>query len=70
MKIPGNAFNTASGYTGISCKPGAREAASYGNHFLLWRVQAVQALPGVSEIMALDKDLFFLQPVQCIAHGP
>lgn len=34
--------------------------ASYGNHLPLWLVQAVQALPGVDEIMALDKELFFL----------
>ena len=38
----------------------AYEAASYGNHLPLWLVQAIQALPGVDEIMALDKELFFL----------
>lgn len=63
-------FSTAPGGTGMSCLQDACEAASYGNHLLAWRVQAVQALPGVTEIIALDKDLFCLQPVQCIAHGP
>jgi hypothetical protein len=41
----------------------ACEAASYSNHLPLWLVQAIQALPGVNEIMALDKELFILEPV-------
>jgi hypothetical protein len=45
---------------GFPCRWNACEAASYNNHLPLWLVQAVQALPGVDEIMALDKELFFL----------
>jgi hypothetical protein len=44
----------------------ACEAVSYSNHLPLWLVQAIQALPGVNEIMALDKELFILEPVQCV----
>jgi len=46
------------------------EAASYSNHLPLWRIQAVEALPGVDEIKTLDKEFFFLEPVQCVPHGP
>ncbi len=49
---------------------GACRAASYGHHLPGWQVQAVQALAGVGEIIALDQDLFCLQPVQGVAHGP
>ena len=49
---------------------GCGGTASYGNHLLRWLVQAVQALPGVNEIVALDKKFFFPEPVQCVPHGP
>jgi hypothetical protein len=45
-------------------------AASYSNYLPLWQVQAVEALAGVNEIMTLDEEIFFLEPVQCIPHGP
>jgi len=38
----------------------ARGAALYSNHLSRWLVQAVQALPGINEIMALDKELLIL----------
>jgi hypothetical protein len=44
--------------------------ASYCNHFLKGRVQAIQALAGIREIMTFDKELFILEPVQCVPHGP
>ena len=33
-------------------------------------VQAIEALAGVNEIMALDKKLLFLEPVYCIPDSP
>ena len=44
--------------------------ASYGNHLLLMQGESVQALPGIGEIIALDKDMLFLKPVQRIPHRP
>ena len=55
---------------GFSCLSDACGAASYSNHLPLWLVQAVETLAGVNEIMTLDEDLFFLEPVQCVPHGP
>ena len=63
-------FNTASGCSGISCISGAWVVASYGNHLLLVQGQPVEALPGIGEIMALDKDLLSPEPVQRIPHRP
>jgi len=34
--------------------------SSYGNHLFWLLVQAIEALPGVREIVALDKNLLFL----------
>jgi len=61
---------TASGFQDISFRWDAFGAISYCIHHPLWLVQAVQALPGVNKIMALDEDLFILQPVQCVPDGP
>ena len=46
------------------------EDASYSDHLFLWlRVQAVQALPGIDEIIMFDQELFILEPVQCISDS-
>ena len=58
------------GVRGYSCQWNACEDASSSNHLRTWLVKAVEALAGVDEIMALDKELFFLEPVQCVPHGP
>jgi hypothetical protein len=38
----------------------ANGGASYGNHLFRQPVQAIEALPRIREIVALDKDLLFL----------
>jgi hypothetical protein len=61
---------TASGCRDFLCLREAWTIASYSNHLPPGQVQAIQALAGIGKIMTLDKELFFLQPVQCIPHGP
>ena len=41
-------------------------AASYSNHLGSRLVQPVETLAGVNEVMALDEELLFLEPVQCV----
>jgi len=59
-------INTAAWGGDSSSLPGAGKAASCGHTFPDGYVQAIEALACVNEIMALDKELFFLEPVYCV----
>ena len=71
-RLPGTKTRDNLPLTGfIERKEGyAWRAASYGDHLGGWPVQPVEALAGVNEVMALDEELLFLEPVQCVPDSP
>ena len=67
----GAGISTAPGRPGFSYRYGTYGGiASHRNQLLRWLDKAIEALTGINEIMTLDEELFILEPVQCVPHGP